>query len=162
MTTNKIYEGSPSGIQFGGTTHDVAWTLAGVGTAGRCSAQWPRAAGSLPPLLILEANFQWAATPAAGEVLRVYGACGMTTTSADYVADADITPEALLGNFDLLGQVIVKAAAVGPFKKRLIWFVGDCRYINLAIWNASTTALGATTTSWITVYESYGDIQAAA
>ena len=162
MTTNKIYEGAASVIQFGGPTHDVAWTLADLAaTKGRCSAQWARAAGSLPPILILEPNIQWAATPAAGEVCRIYGAKGMTTTSVDYTSDADITPETLLSNFDLLGQVTVRSAAVGPDKRPIVWYVGACRYINLAVWNNSTIALGATTTSFINVYESFPDVQAA-
>jgi len=166
MATNKIYVTPGTATTFKDASGDVTFTMKdGVAAGnGQVSDQWDRGASSLPSRYKWEATMKWVATPALGDVVRIYlYAAQKANTAVDLTGDGDVTPETKFGNFALIGQVICSVAADQAFYgSGIIELYG--RYVNLGIWNASSTkTLNATSEACsITLTPISDDIQAAA
>jgi len=165
MTTNKIYVTPGTATTFKDANGDVVFTLKDAVDLGngQVSNQWDRGAGSLPARYKWEATIKWVATPALGDVVRLYlYAAQKANTAVDLTGDGDVTPETKFGNFALIGQVICTVAADQAFyASGIIEIYG--RYVNLGVWNASATKdLNATSEACaITFTAMPDDIQAA-
>lgn len=134
------------------------WTPQNEGTGkGRISAIWDRGAGDLPFTYQYNASTRWAATPAAGDQLRLYllsslaSATAALTDGAFAPGDAEITTEVALANncrYQLRGPV---ASAVDQLYLRSGTQTILPRYLVLGAWNGSATKALTNTASdhWV-------------
>jgi hypothetical protein len=166
MTTNAIYEKAGSAITFKDANGTVVFTLKDAVDLGngQSSAIGDLGAMPRPTLYSWEARMKWVATPALGDVIRLYAYCSNVSGEADLASDADVTPETKFGNFGSpFGQVICSVAADQYFYAAGLIYLPR-RYLVLGVWNASATKdLNATSEACvITLTPIYPDIQAAA
>lgn len=165
MTTNAVYEKSGAAITFKDANGTVTFTLKDAVDLGNGQSSNIGDLGATPrPMLYSwEARMKWVATPALGDIVRLYAFCSDVSGEADLVADGDVTPETKFGNFILIGQVICSVAADQYFYGAGIVLLPR-RYVVLGVWNASATKdLNATSEACvIKLTPIYPDIQAAA
>jgi hypothetical protein len=164
MTTNAIYGKSGSAITFKDANGTVVFTLKDAVDLGngQSSAIGDLGATPRPMMYSWEARMKWVATPALGDVVRLYAYCSDVSADADLASDGDVTPETKFGNFQLIGQVICSVAADQYFYAAGMVYLPR-RYIVLGVWNASGTKdLNATSEACvIKLTPVYDDVQAA-
>lgn len=149
----------------------IVWTPQAEGTGkGRLSAVWDRGAGHLPADYRFRCSTRWAATPAAGDALRLYLPASMAAATAALTdggltfGDAELTSEAALSSDCQPLWPYPIAAAVDQ-----LWIVSGearitARYVALAGWNSSATKALTNTASdhWCLFYSIPPSIEAAA
>lgn len=136
----------------------ILWTPASVAAgAGRISAVWDRGAGNLPERYWTLSSARWAATPAAGDALRLYLVKSLALAEASLtvgnftLGDAGVAAEGALS----ANAVGIAGPVVGTATDTLKIREGVCqilsRYLALAGWNSSATkALTATASDhWV-------------
>lgn len=141
MTTNLIKYSPQTATLFTASGGDITFTLGDAVDFGngQVSNQLDRGTGDLPSRYKWEATIKWVATPALGDICRIYLYAAQKSSSAvDLTGDGDVTPETKFGNFALIGQVICTVAADQAFYgSGIVEIYG--RYVNLGVWNASGT-----------------------
>lgn len=149
----------------------VVWTPQAEGTGkGRLSAVWDRGAGHLPERYRFRCSTRWAATPAAGDSLRLY------LPSSEGIATAALADGALtFGDAELTSEVplVYDCDPLTPYPVAgavdQLWITSGlaritARYVAMAGWNSSATkALTNTATDhWCLFYPADRVIEAAA
>ena len=139
MATQKIYETPGSAVAFRGSGGTVTLTPQNEGAGkGRVSNPWDRGAGSQPARYKWRMRTRWAATPAAGDTLRIYLVTSDGTNPDGTVSatDAELASEtSLLNNCQFIGSVVsagVDQVEVGSG----VCMIHD-RYVQVAVWNGS-------------------------
>jgi hypothetical protein len=164
MTTQAIYDKHGGITTFKDANGSVLFTLKDAVDLGngQVSNVFDSGESPQPRLYRWNARIKWVATPALGDIVRIYGFSSPVSGEADVSGDGDVTPESKFGNFVLLGQVVCTVANDQYFYGAGVVFLPD-RYIVLGVWNASATKdLNATSEACvISLTPLYPDIQAA-
>jgi len=170
MPTQKIYYTPGTPITFQASGGSAVWTPQNEATGkGRISAVYDRGAGSLPARYRWRIQTRWAATPTAGDLLRLYLITSNTSATAAQTdgnltfGDAELAAETALVNQALHFGTVVSLGIDSNESTSGIVEIWE-RYIGVAMWNAAASkALTNTAGDHIlTITPVPWDVQAAA
>ena len=146
---NKVYTIEETAIEFK-STGGVDFTATSLASgAGRQSAQHDLGTSARSRIFAWRAFCQHVATPAVGEVVRVYLKTDDTVSHPDNddgTSDAAVSAEDKLRNLHHIGNIVLDEAAAD------IEFVAsgvveiNARKVQVVFWNAAATAFTATAT----------------